>query len=59
MIWTCISKKKDINDEINRPLTEIPTNLDFILFFFEIKNCKIEKNKDNQSAKFPKEAVIS
>jgi hypothetical protein len=35
-------------------------NFDFnLLFFRDIKNWKIAKNKDKQSEKFPKDAAIS
>ena len=33
--------------------------INFKLFLLEIKNWKIAKNKDSQSAKFPKEGAIS
>ena len=52
-MWECINKKKDNKEEISNPITHIEINFGFI-FFFEAKNWEIEKNKDNQSAKFPK-----
>ena len=59
-IWTYINKKKDIKEEINRPLAAMAMNFDFnLLFFRDMKNWKIEKNKDKQSEKFPKDAAIS
>ena len=51
-----INKKKDNNDAINRPLTEIDIN--FNSFFFEKKNWKVANIRDSQSAIFPKEGAI-
>ena len=58
-MWTYISIKNDIREEINSPLTDMAINFDFnLLFFWENKNWKIAKNKDNQSDKFPKVGMI-
>ena len=57
-ICTYTNKKKDIKEAISNPLTPIVTNFN-LLFFREVKNWKIAKNKDSQSAKFPKEGAIS
>ena len=54
------NEKNDIKEEINKPLTAMVMNFDFnLLFFRDMKNWKIEKNKDKQSEKFPKDAAIS
>ena len=55
---TCkyISKKKDTAEEISNPLTIIL--IKFIFFLLAKTNWEMEKNKDNQSDKFPKYDVI-
>ena len=55
---TYINKKKDIKEEINSPLILIAMNFN-LLFFREVKNWKIAKNKDSQSEKFPINAAIN
>ena len=52
-----VNIKKDNKDEINNPFTDIDINFIFFCFLEDI-NWKKEKNKDNQSVKFPKDAVI-
>ena len=49
---------KDIKEATNNPLTLTVINFN-LLFFLEVKNWEIAKNKDSQSAKFPKEGAIS
>ena len=57
-ICTYISKKKDIKEEINNPLTL--KVIKFNLFsFLEVKNWEIAKSKDNQSDKYPKVGAIN
>ena len=53
-----INKKKEIKEEISKPVTLIETNFKFIFFLVE-KNWEIAKSNDNQSERFPRDGVIS
>ena len=58
IMYEYINKKNDIKEEINKPLTQIYKYLLF-LFFLVIINWKVQKNKDNQSERFPKNGAIN
>ena len=58
IVWEYINNKKDANEKINVPITQVLMNFK-LLFFLEKINWKIEKIKDSQSAKFPKKGAIN
>ena len=59
--WLYISEKKDIKTHNSKPFVAIllNCNTECLFFLWEIINWKIEKNKANQSEKFPKDGIIN
>ena len=60
-MWQYIKEKKDKVADNNNPTTRVLLNFFARLIFLllEITICKIAKQKDNHSEKFPKDAAIN